>query len=216
VSQTKRTGRGLRGMCLPLVILTLGAGALAGQAPTCPSPEGGLQGLRQPAEAPNELLALIEIPAGGQIKYELHEESGRMEVDRFLSMPVAYPVNYGILPCTLADDGDHLDVLVLTRLPVLPGGLIRVRPVGVLRMVDRGEGDDKILMVPVSAVDPTWDGVRSLEDLPAAEVQRVEAFFQVYKNLPDPTVQVEVGPWEGVESALALIRAALAATVPGG
>ncbi len=216
MSQTKRTGRGLRGMCLPLVILTLGAGELRGQASTCPSPEGGLQGLRQPAEAPDELLALIEIPAGGQVKYELHPESGRMEVDRFLSMPVAYPVNYGILPCTLAEDGDHLDVLVLTRIPVLPGALIRVRPVGVLRMVDRGEGDDKILMVPVSAVDPTWDGVRSLEDLPAAEVQRVEAFFQVYKNLPDPTVQVEVGPWEGVESALALIRAALAVPVPGG
>jgi inorganic pyrophosphatase len=71
-------------------------------------------------------------------------------------------------------------------------------------------------MVPVSAVDPTWDGIQSLEELPPAELQRVEAFFQVYKNLPDPTVQVEVGPWEGVESALALIRAALVAGVPGG
>ena len=204
----------------PVLLVLAASGVLGPAAPAAASLTSGptdlCTTLRQPDTAPHELLALIEIPAGGQVKYELHEESGRMEVDRFLSMPVAYPVNYGILPCTLADDGDHLDVLVLTRLPVLPGGLIRVRPVGVLRMLDRGERDDKILMVPVSAVDPTYDGVRSLEDLPAAELQRVEAFFQVYKNLPDPTAQVEVGPWEGVESALALIRAALVVEVPGG
>ncbi len=80
---------------------------------------------RQPATAPDELMAMIEIPAGGQVKYEFDEASGRMEVDRFLSMPVAYPVNYGILPCTRGGDGDPLDVLIMTRIPVDPGAIIR-------------------------------------------------------------------------------------------
>jgi inorganic pyrophosphatase len=153
----------------------------------------------------------VEIPAGSAIKYELHEASGRMEVDRFLAMPMAYPANYGIFPCTLAEDGDALDVLVLTRAPVLPGAVLRVRPVGVLRMLDRGEEDDKILAVPVDAVDATFAPVRELADLAPAERDRIEAFFRVYKNLPDPGVQVEVGPWEGRDAALAVVREALAA-----
>lgn len=180
--------------------------------PGGPGPATGpLAGLAQPAMAPDELLALVEIPAGSAIKYELHEPSGRMEADRFLAMPMAYPANYGIFPCTVAGDGDALDVLVLTRAPVLPGAVLRVRPVGVLRMLDRGEEDDKILAVPVDAVDATFAPVRELADLAPAERDRIEAFFRVYKNLPDPAVQVEVGPWEGREAALAIVREALAA-----
>jgi len=156
------------------------------------------------------MLALIEIPAGSSVKYELHEPSGRMEVDRFLAMPMAYPLNYGTFPCTLAGDGDPLDVLVLTRFPVAPGSLIRVRPVGVLRMIDRGEEDHKILAVPVGSVDATYDAIQSPEDLPAAELDRIHAFFQFYKELPTPAVAVEVGPWEGSEAAIELIRDALA------
>ncbi|CAN5794863.1 hypothetical protein BH23GEM11_BH23GEM11_17260 [soil metagenome] len=181
--------------------------ALGGPGPTT----GPLAGLAQPAGSPGELLAMVEIPAGSAIKYELHEGSGRMEVDRFLAMPMAYPVNYGILPCTLAEDDDALDILLLSRFPVAPGSVIRVRPVGVLRMVDRGEEDHKILVVPVDAVDATWTHVRTPDDLPAAELERIEAFFRVYKQLPDPTVQVGVGPWEGPDAARAIIEAALAA-----
>jgi inorganic pyrophosphatase len=177
-----------------------------GQGPTT----GALAGLAQPLAAPDELLALVEIPAGSAIKYELHLPSGRMEVDRFLAMPMAYPANYGILPCTRGGDGDALDVLVLTRAPLLPGSVIRVRAVGVLRMIDRGEEDDKILAVPLDAVDATFAPIRALEDLVTAERSRIEAFFRVYKNLPDPTVQVEVGPWLGREAALEMIREALA------
>jgi inorganic pyrophosphatase len=193
------------------------AGAYShGQADPCalggPGPSTGpLVGLAQPAGAPDELLALVEIAAGSAIKYELHEGSGRMEVDRFLAMPMAYPLNYGILPCTLAEDNDALDILLITRFPVAPGSVIRVRPVGVLRMLDRGEEDHKLLVVPVDAVDPTWSHVRGPEDLPGAELDRIEAFFRVYKQLPDPTVQVEVGPWDGLEAARATIEAALAA-----
>lgn len=164
---------------------------------------------RQPATVPDELMAMIEIPAGGQVKYELDEASGRMEVDRFLSMPVAYPVNYGILPCTEGGDGDPLDVLILTRLPVDPGSLIRVRAVGVLRMRDGGEDDDKLVVVPVTGVDPAYADVSTLDDLPATQLARIRAFFEVYKELPEPAGEVELGGWEGPEVARTIIRAGL-------
>ncbi len=193
-------------LLLPGTALSQATGS-APCAPGGPGPEGGaLARLAQPADAPRELLALIEIPAGTSIKYELHEESGRMEVDRFLSMPVAYPANYGILPCTLAEDGDALDVLVLTREPVAPGSLIRVRPVGLLRMLDRGEEDHKLLAVPVEGVDPGFARVLELDDLAREELDRIEAFFRVYKDLPDPEVEVVVGPWETLDRALEVIR----------
>lgn len=172
---------------------------------------GPLAGLAQPTRAPDELLALVEIPAGGSVKYELHPGSGRMEVDRFVSMPVAYPANYGILPCTLAGDGDALDVMILTREPLAPGTLIRVRPLGLLRMLDRGEEDHKLLAVPLTSVDPGFAGVRVLDHLPEQTLARIEAFFRVYKELPDPEVEVTVGPWEGLEAARALVVEALAA-----
>lgn len=170
---------------------------------------GPLARLTQPARAPDELLALVEIPAGGSVKYEIHPGSGRMEVDRFLSMPVAYPANYGILPCTLAGDGDALDVMILTREPLAPGTLIRVRPLGLLRMLDRGEEDHKLLAVPLTSVDPGFAGVRELDHLPQETLARIEAFFRVYKELPDPEVEVVVGPWEGLEAATAAVRAAM-------
>ena len=173
------------------------------------SPRAPCDIARQPAAAPDELLAMVEIPAGGQVKYELDEASGRMEVDRFLSMPVAYPVNYGILPCTEGGDGDPLDVLVLTRIPVDPGAMIRVRAVGVLRMRDAGEEDDKLVVVPLSAVDPAYDEITTLDDVPAAQLESIEAFFEVYKALPEPGGRIELGGWEGPEVARAIIRAGL-------
>jgi inorganic pyrophosphatase len=165
--------------------------------------------LSHPAAAPAEVFALVEIPAGGQVKYELDLASGRLRVDRFLSMPVAYPINYGIVPCASAPDGDPLDVLVLTRMPVAPGALIRVRPVGVMTMRDRGQVDDKILAVPVSSVDPTYDAVRAPADLPALDLRRIEEFFRVYKRLPDPTVEVTIGEWRPASAATALLSTAL-------
>jgi inorganic pyrophosphatase len=137
-----------------------------------------------------------------------------MEVDRFLAMSMAYPANYGILPCTWGGDGDPLDVLVLTRAPVLPGAVLRVRPVGVLRMRDRGEEDDKILAVPLDAVDATFAPIRDLEDLVVAERDRIEAFFRVYKDLPDPSVEVQVGPWLGREASRAIILQAIQVADP--
>ncbi len=166
---------------------------------------------RQPANAPEEAVLLVEIPAGGFTKYESDAE-GRIFVDRFLSMPMAYPANYGSMPGTHAGDGDPLDALVLTRAPLHPGVLIRFRPLGVLRMIDGGDADEKIIGVPADDVDPTYAGIRSIDDLPAMERERIEAFFRVYKHLPAGSKRVELRGWGGADEARTLIRATIEAT----
>jgi len=158
---------------------------------------------------PNEVLVVIEIPAGSVTKYEIDKTTGYLVVDRFQSMPVAYPANYGTIPSSLAGDGDPLDVLVLTREPIVPGAFIRVRPIGVLRMIDGGAEDDKVIAVPVSDVDPHYDAVRTITDLPQIERQRIEAFFRVYKDLPVGRNPVELGGFVGADAAMASVRAAL-------
>ncbi|WP_310236994.1 inorganic diphosphatase [Luteimonas terrae] len=163
---------------------------------------------RQPANAPEDAVLLVEIPAGGSIKFESDAE-GRIHVKRFLSMPMAYPANYGSMPGTLAGDGDPLDALVLTRTPLPPGVLIRFRPLGVLRMVDDGAPDEKIIGVPADDVDPTYAGVRTLDDLPAMERARIEAFFRVYKGLPAGGNRVELRGWGGVDDAKAVMHSAM-------
>ncbi|MCD9006610.1 inorganic diphosphatase [Luteimonas sp. XNQY3] len=163
---------------------------------------------RQPANAPDEAVLLVEIPAGGFTKYESDAE-GRIFVDRFLSMPMAYPANYGSMPGTHAGDGDPLDALVLTRAPLYPGVRIRFRPLGVLRMIDAGDADAKIVGVPADDVDPTYAGIRSIEDLPAMERERIEAFFRVYKDLPAGSRRVELRGWGGVDEAKTVMGAAI-------
>ena len=128
-------------------------------------------------------MLAVEIPAGSITKYEINEE-GLLFVDRFQSMPVVYPANYGSMPRTLAGDGDPLDALVLTREALYPGVLIKFRPIGYLKMLDKGEQDDKVIGVPTDKVDQTYANIRELEDLPEIERQRIEAFFRVYKDLP--------------------------------
>ena len=162
----------------------------------------------QPGDAPESVLLAVEIPAGGATKYEINAE-GLLFVDRFVSMPVAYPANYGSLPRTLAGDGDPLDALVLTREPLHPGVLVRFRPIGVLRMVDGGDRDEKIIGVPVDAVDPAYAGVRGIGDLPEIERLRIEAFFRVYKDLPAGRNPVELDGFGDAAEAKALIREAL-------
>lgn len=137
----------------------------------------------QPADAPQHLLALIEIPSGSAIKYEVHA-SGHVLVDRFLQTPVQYPANYGSLPSLFAADGDPLDVLVLTRTPVAPGVLIRVRPIGMLRMFDDDEADHKVIAVPTTRVDPRYADILDVADLSEAERLEIETFFRIYKTLP--------------------------------
>jgi len=162
-------------------------------------------------EDTSEFNTVIEIPAGGITKYEIDADTGHVIVDRYMSMPVAYPTNYGSIASSLGGDGDPLDALVYTREPVVPGAVIRVRAIGILKMIDGGEVDDKIIAVPASSVDPTYDGIKSMDDLPAIERQRLEAFFRVYKQLPEGSKIVELGGYDSAEAARKAVSDAIAA-----
>ena len=184
--------------------------ALAGLAPHSATAGDAMRNPRSLGQPPasGEALLLVEIPAGGAIKYETRAD-GLVFVDRFLSTPMAYPGNYGSLPGTLAGDGDPLDALVLTRAPLQPGVLLRFRPIGVLRMRDAGEADEKIIGVPVDAADPTYAAVRDIDDLPAAERARIEAFFRLYKALPEGGGPVELDGFGDAGQARGLLHEAV-------
>ncbi|TXI90447.1 MAG: inorganic diphosphatase [Cupriavidus sp.] len=165
----------------------------------------------QPASAPRELMAVIEIPQGGINKYEIDHDSGLLILNRVLTMPAAYPANYGAFPQTSAGDGDPLDLVLFTRAPVQAGALVLVRPIGVLRMLDAGEQDDKIICVPAHSVDPTYDAIEALENLPQAERDRLETFFRIYKDLPHGSKKVELKGFGDADEARSTIRQALVA-----
>lgn len=158
-----------------------------------------------------EFLTVIEIPAGSFTKYEIDADHGYVLVDRYQSMPVTYPANYGSIPSSLAGDGDPLDGLIFTREPIVPGAVIKVRAIGVLHMIDGGEEDSKIIAVPASDIDPTYDAIRSIEDLPEIERQRIEAFFRVYKQLPEGRKLVELNGFGGVNEATEMVASAIEA-----
>ncbi|KHD99506.1 inorganic diphosphatase [Pantoea sp. BS_4] len=162
----------------------------------------------QPETLPDAFYAVTEIPAGGIIKYETDAKTGFIVADRFQSMPVAYPANYGSLTQSLGGDNDPLDVIFYTRAPLAPGTLIKLRPIGVLKMIDGGEVDDKIVAVPASHVDPTYDAIQTVADLPKMEQQRLEAFFRVYKELPEGRKKVELKGFEDANAAKAEIKQA--------
>lgn len=163
----------------------------------------------QPDARSGEALLLVEIPAGSATKFETRAD-GLVEVDRFLRMPVVYPANYGALPSTLAGDGDPLDALVLTRAPLPPGVLVRFRPVAVLRMADGGAEDHKLVGVPADDVDPGYGHIRDLGDLPPAERERIEAFFRVYKALPERDADsVSLAGWGDASQARRLLQEAM-------
>jgi inorganic pyrophosphatase len=124
-------------------------------------------------------------------------------------MPVVYPTNYGSIPSTVGPDGDPLDALVITRQPIYPGALIRVRPIGVLKMIDGGDVDDKIVAVPISKVDPSYDEIKTVDDLPPIERARIEQFFAVYKKLPEGRIVVEVKGYDGANMAVDMLKAGL-------
>lgn len=158
---------------------------------------------------PEEMMALIEIPSGSFTKYEVDADTGHLIADRFQSMPVKYPANYGSLPQTIGGDGDPLDVLVLTREPLAPMSFIKVRPIGTLQMVDGGEADEKIIAVPVSKVDPTYDDIEDISDLPQIEKDRIEKFFAVYKQLPEGRKSVELNGYSDAQSTKSELKIAV-------
>lgn len=135
-----------------------------------------------------EVLALIEIPQGSRAKYEIHKASGLLMLDRMLAASMAFPLNYGFVPRTLAEDGDPLDIVVLTLLPLEPLCLVKARIVGTLTMTDRGEVDDKLLAVAVE--DPTVNHIRTLDDFPEHLLKEMAHFFARYKEIEGKPVTV--------------------------
>ncbi len=157
---------------------------------------------------PEDLFAVIEIPANSSIKYELDKESGAIFVDRFLFTAMHYPFNYGFVPQTLASDGDPVDILVISREPVAPGSVIRVRPIGMLVMEDEKGMDEKVIAVPVKKLDPEYAGVKDVMDLPEVLRQKIKHFFEHYKEL-EPGKWVKLREWKGADDAKAYITSAL-------
>ncbi|MFI3241704.1 MAG: inorganic diphosphatase [Alphaproteobacteria bacterium] len=139
--------------------------------------------------APDEITAIIEVPKGSQIKYELDKPSGMLKVDRILYSAVHYPANYGFIPQTYCDDNDPLDVLVLCQVKVDPLSLMRVRPIGVMKMIDQGEADDKIIAVHVD--DPEYCHYTSISQLSPHILKTLRRFFEDYKILENKEVKIE-------------------------
>jgi inorganic pyrophosphatase len=159
---------------------------------------------------PEEVNVLIEIAVGGEpIKYEMHKDAGTLFVDRFLYTPMRYPGNYGFIPHTLSDDGDPIDVLIANTRPILPGAVISVRPVGVLRMEDDGGGDEKIIAVPVSKITQRYVRVQNYTDLPQITLDQIQHFFEHYKDL-EPGKWVKMLGWGDAATARGLIEEAIA------
>jgi len=154
---------------------------------------------------PEEVNVVVEVPVGGEpIKYEMDKESGALVVDRFLYTPMRYPGNYGFIPHTLSDDGDPCDVLIANHRGIIPGAVIAVRPVGVLRMQDEAGGDEKIVAVPVSKLTRRYDNVKNYTDLPDISLKQIQHFFEHYKDLEDGK-WVKVLGWGDADAAKALI-----------
>ncbi len=156
---------------------------------------------------PHEINCLVEIPRGCTNKYEYDEDLGIFKLDRVLYEAIFYPAEYGVVPQTLnKEDGDPLDIMVLSTFPTFPGCLIAARPIGLLRLVDSGETDSKIIAVPTH--DPRFENVKELEDLPAHAKKEIRNFWENYVELqPDKKIKVE--GWSGKEKAHEIILAAV-------
>ena len=160
---------------------------------------------------PWDFNVFIEISKGATdpVKYEFDKASGALFVDRFLNTAMYYPANYGFIPHTLSDDGDAIDVLVVSRASVMPGAVVRCRPVGALLLKDEAGGDEKIIAVPVDKLRPYYSDVRSYRDLRSTMLEQIAHFFEHYKDL-EKGKWVTVGEWVGPERAAELIDEAIA------
>ncbi len=139
--------------------------------------------------APDEVNVIIEISQGANpVKYEIDKDSGAIFVDRFLTVSMFYPANYGFVPHTLSDDGDPIDVLVLSETPVIAGSVVPSRPIGVLLMEDESGMDEKIIAVPTDKIHPFSKDIKEIKDLPEATLNKITHFFERYKDL-------EKGKW---------------------
>lgn len=146
--------------------------------------------------APEEVNVIIEVPMGSDpVKYEFDKDAGAIMVDRFVQTAMFYPCNYGFVPCTLSKDGDPVDVLVIANNPIIPGAVIKARPIGVLMMEDESGMDEKVLAVPTTKLDPYFANIKSYKDLPEVLINRIKHFFENYKAL-EKGKWVKVAGWE--------------------
>lgn len=156
--------------------------------------------------SPEEVNVIIEIPAmASPVKYEVDKDSGALFVDRFMSAPMFYPANYGFIPHTLSDDGDPVDVLVVTPVPLVAGCVIPARPVGMLAMSDEAGEDAKLVAVPGDKLYPMYRDVKGVDDLPKELLDQIQHFFENYKTL-EPNKWVKVDEWKGIDAAHAEIN----------
>jgi len=161
-------------------------------------------------DVPNDVNVIIEIPMhAAPIKYEIDKATGAMFVDRFLSTSMFYPCNYGYVPHTLSGDGDPVDVLVVSPLPIVPGAVVRARPLGMLKMEDEAGDDTKVLAVPIDKLSPLYRAVQTVRDLPEITLAQIAHFFQHYKDL-ERGKWVKVVGWVGPEEAKKEILAGVA------
>lgn len=151
------------------------------------------------------LNTIIEIPKLSRVKYELDKKTGLIMFDRVLYSPMQYPTNYGFVPRTLWEDGDPLDILVLTHEALVPGCLVQTRPIGVLEMEDDGESDSKILSVPTK--DPRFNNTKDISDIEPHLLKEIKHFFEIYKDLQNK--EVKVGEWLPKEEAIKTINQAV-------
>jgi inorganic pyrophosphatase len=159
---------------------------------------------------PDDVNVIVEVPIGGEpIKYEMDKAAGTLVVDRFLHTPMRYPGNYGFVPHTLSDDGDPIDVLIANTRPIVPGAVINVRPIGVLKMEDDGGGDEKIIAVPVPRLTKRYENVHNYTDLPVITREQIQHFFEHYKDL-EPGKWVKLIGWGDANEARKLIVEAIA------
>jgi len=152
-------------------------------------------------KVPDEFNVIVEIPAHSDpVKYEVDKETGAMFVDRFMNVAMHYPCNYGYIPHTLSEDGDPVDVLVVTPFPLISGTVIKCRPLALLKMTDESGPDAKIIAVPIDKLATLYRQTHSIEDLRPELLKQIEHFFEHYKDLEN-NKWVKIDGWEGIESA---------------
>jgi inorganic pyrophosphatase len=160
-------------------------------------------------DVPHDINVIIEIPSHSDpVKYEVDKETGAMFVDRFMNTAMHYPCNYGYIPHTLSEDGDPVDVLVVTPVPLISGSVIRCRPIGMLKMTDEAGPDAKLLAVPIDKLCTLYRQVQKAEDMPAQLIAQIAHFFQHYKDL-EPNKWVKVEGWVDGNAAKAEILAGI-------
>lgn len=157
-----------------------------------------------PAGTAEQMNVIVEIPKGSKNKYEIDKETGIIALDRVAHTAQDFPFDYGFVPQTHYDDGDALDVILLTTYPLLSGILVRVRPVGLMNMVDSGDADDKVIAVPID--DPRWESVKDLGDVNPHTLKEMEHFYSTYKKLQNKEVSVN-GFQNATAAKAAFVRA---------